>query len=638
MLLMAVAERMTATGFSVNGGAPQTGYVIGTGVNSGDSVVGTETFTGAFSKNPANLYHGERVLVASNANITSPGIQPYYTNTATFTGSDALIYTNFTYYQGLCYFSAGSLTNYGWLNYSNVDNVPGFSTFLTEYDNQIGGSAPGVTGNFNRNYYWGNGVYLNDANVASWGGPVYVQNGATNNSLATISATVGGTNQVNVAGLNVWAYYGASSSPDVTELNYGMISGAYKGSYNGTAAGIYNLTDYGGQNITNFPTGIITASAPYYADAIFAWCNYGSVNIIQSGTVNATSTGGQNGNTTGVGRAVGMDLFTYGTSTNCNINLLNSGTVTASVSASNSAIGYAVFCWANGGSFTYTNTGSISATCTAGTNATGNTKTFYGGGVGGPVNLFNSGTVTGNGNGGWAYGTEQDSGHPITIVNTGSIYHNTGLGVFVYGIAGGTATLTNSGSIYGGLEGIASEGYTGQMNIYDSGPVSAGSSNNNAMDLGPTNDTVHLYGLPNITGWMNGQGGSNVLDFELVGTLQKVNGSNPTQSTNLAAYNFNPSTGNSIVVSGQTYKWSNFYVTGSVTPPPILLATLASGSNALNLSWPIANKGWLLQSQTNASNVGLSTNWQAVAGSTATNQMAVPLSMTNGCVFYRLIL
>jgi hypothetical protein len=35
--------------------------------------------------------------------------------------------------------------------------------------------------------------------------------------------------------------------------------------------------------------------------------------------------------------------------------------------------------------------------------------------------------------------------------------------------------------------------------------------------------------------------------------------------------------------------------------------------------------------------VGLNTNWVNVNGSTATNAVIVPLAMTNGCVFYRLV-
>jgi len=360
MLLQLGQNRGQATsGFSVNGGAAQTGYVFGQGVCcGGDSVTASGTFAGAYAKNPGNTYYPEFVLISSNSFITSPGSQPYVTNTGTFTGSDSSTYTNFNYYPSLCYFSAGCLTNYGWLNYSNVNTAPGNSTFLNAYDGQIG-TAPGVTGNFNRNYYWGNGVYLNDANVKYWGGPVNVLNGMTNNPNAMITAVVNGTNQVNVAGLNVSAWYGDSTMAAITEANYGTIAGSYTGSYNGTAAGIYNFTDYGGMNITNAASGIVTAKAPYYADGIYAWCQYGNLNLVQNGLVTGTATGGQNGNTTGIGDAVGMDLFTYSTTNTASINLLNTGTVTANATAYTNLYSVAVFCWAEGGSFTFTNTGTL---------------------------------------------------------------------------------------------------------------------------------------------------------------------------------------------------------------------------------------------------------------------------------------
>ncbi len=409
--------RGLAAGFSVNGGAAQTGYVVGSNnCCSGDSVTASGTFAGAYSKNPGNIYYPEFVLINSNTFINSPGIQPYVTNTGTFTGSDSNTYTNFTYYQSLCYFSAGGLTNYGWLNYSNVNNVPGQSTFLKEYDGQIG-VAPGVAGNFNRYYYWGCGAYLNDANVAYWGGSVTVLNGATNNTNAMITAVVGGTSQVNVAGLNVFAWYGISTNAAITEANYGTIAGSYSGSYNGTAAGIYSFTVYGGMNITNAVSGVITANAPYYADGIYAWCQYGNLNLVQNGLVTGTATGGQNGNTTGIGDAVGMDLFTYSASNTASINLLNTGTVTASATAYTNLFSVAVFCWAEGGSFTFTNTGTLTATgnCSA-TPVNCAVNTFYGGSDHGPVTLFNSGIVigtAGSGIGGWAYGTENDSGDPM---------------------------------------------------------------------------------------------------------------------------------------------------------------------------------------------------------------------------------
>ena len=208
----------------------------------------------------------------------------------------------------------------------------------------------------------------------------------------------------------------------------------------------------------------------------------------------------------------------------------------------------------------------------------------------------------------------------------------------IYGTGGGVATVTNSGSIYGGLEGIAAEHYTGQLTIYDTGPVMGGTSNNNAMDLGATNATVavHLYGLPKIVGWMNGLGRSNTLDLQLVGTLQKVNGANPTQSTNLAAYNFSLTGGQSIVVSGQTYKWSGFHVTGYVTPPPIVTASLVANGTSAKISWSTNFNGWTLQFQTNVLTSGLGTNWQNVAGSTSTNQMIWSLLPVGQGTFYRL--
>jgi hypothetical protein len=66
---------------------------------------------------------------------------------------------------------------------------------------------------------------------------------------------------------------------------------------------------------------------------------------------------------------------------------------------------------------------------------------------------------------------------------------------------------------------------------------------------------------------------------------------------------------------------------------PMRLAFQVMG-NQLNITWPVA--GGRLQVQTNSLNAGIGTNWVTVAGSTATNQVVVPLNPSNGCVFYRL--
>ena len=58
-------------------------------------------------------------------------------------------------------------------------------------------------------------------------------------------------------------------------------------------------------------------------------------------------------------------------------------------------------------------------------------------------------------------------------------------------------------------------------------------------------------------------------------------------------------------------------------------------SNQLNLSWSVP--GAQLQAQTNGLGVGITSNWINVAGSTTTNQFAVPLDPAAGDVFYRLL-
>ncbi len=70
------------------------------------------------------------------------------------------------------------------------------------------------------------------------------------------------------------------------------------------------------------------------------------------------------------------------------------------------------------------------------------------------------------------------------------------------------------------------------------------------------------------------------------------------------------------------------------TTPPAM--TLVARQGQLTLAWPSDHMGWLLQAQTNAPGSGLSTDWVTVSGSTATNQLVIPICATNGSVFFRL--
>jgi hypothetical protein len=61
-----------------------------------------------------------------------------------------------------------------------------------------------------------------------------------------------------------------------------------------------------------------------------------------------------------------------------------------------------------------------------------------------------------------------------------------------------------------------------------------------------------------------------------------------------------------------------------------------AGNGQMQLSWPQDHAGWQLQIQTNSATVGLGTNWVNVPGSTATNQIFIPINPNNGSVFLRL--
>jgi autotransporter-associated beta strand protein len=65
--------------------------------------------------------------------------------------------------------------------------------------------------------------------------------------------------------------------------------------------------------------------------------------------------------------------------------------------------------------------------------------------------------------------------------------------------------------------------------------------------------------------------------------------------------------------------------------------TLLTVGNSLDLSWPQDHTGWRLQAQTSSVSVGLKSNWFDVPGSTTTNHMIIPVSPTNGSVFYRMV-
>ncbi len=75
-------------------------------------------------------------------------------------------------------------------------------------------------------------------------------------------------------------------------------------------------------------------------------------------------------------------------------------------------------------------------------------------------------------------------------------------------------------------------------------------------------------------------------------------------------------------------------------PPPSLAPVALVAERAgqqITLSWPSDHIGWRLQTQTNASNIGLSSNWVDVAGSTQANRFTNAINLSNAAVFFRLL-
>ncbi len=69
----------------------------------------------------------------------------------------------------------------------------------------------------------------------------------------------------------------------------------------------------------------------------------------------------------------------------------------------------------------------------------------------------------------------------------------------------------------------------------------------------------------------------------------------------------------------------------------VLSLTAVLSDNVLVVSWPQWIPPWRLEMQTNSLNVGLSTHWMLVPGSTATNRMAFPVLDGVDAAFFRLI-
>ncbi|HEX5218330.1 MAG TPA: pectinesterase family protein [Verrucomicrobiae bacterium] len=91
----------------------------------------------------------------------------------------------------------------------------------------------------------------------------------------------------------------------------------------------------------------------------------------------------------------------------------------------------------------------------------------------------------------------------------------------------------------------------------------------------------------------------------------------------------------SVIVSNSAGTVTSSSATLTVPPQPTSITPGVSDST-LNLSWPQSQTGYRLLAQTNPPGVGLTTNWQTIANSNATNRISIPLVPTEGSVFFKL--
>jgi hypothetical protein len=74
---------------------------------------------------------------------------------------------------------------------------------------------------------------------------------------------------------------------------------------------------------------------------------------------------------------------------------------------------------------------------------------------------------------------------------------------------------------------------------------------------------------------------------------------------------------------------------GAMASYPTNITSSVSGST-LTISWPATHLGWILQSQTNALNIGLGTNWQDIAGTASVTSTNLSIAPATPSSFYRL--
>ena len=168
------------------------------------------------------------------------------------------------------------------------------------------------------------------------------------------------------------------------------------------------------------------------------------------------------------------------------------------------------------------------------------------------------------------------------------------------------------------------DGANGAGHLYINGTDNVDSVGN-SLGLGlltatTTNTAFEQATLVSIGSRAQSQSTTN-LDLPFIGRIQDVS---------LYNYPLSP-------VQVFTHYQAGIYGINFSTTPTNIVASATT--NLLTLSWPRNWIGWQLQAQTNKVTVGIGSNWvnDTSVSSTTTNLVTMPIVLTNGTVFYRLL-
>jgi autotransporter-associated beta strand protein len=248
-----------------------------------------------------------------------------------------------------------------------------------------------------------------------------------------------------------------------------------------------------------------------------------------------------------------------------------------------------------------------------------------------------SGTNTYTGNTTVIGGTLALSGSG-SIANSATITLTNGTALDVSGRTDQTLTL-NSGQTLKGSGSV-----NGYLTVLSGATVMPGNTTGNTMGTLTVQNNVTLKGLL----LMELNRTNAPTSGQLVSTVGSITGGGTLTVTNLgpamqAGDTFQlfsvPASGfSSVTLPGLApgLAWAaNLAVNGTIrvaaTNPTNITAQITA--NSLTLSWPSNYTGWGLQEQTNL----LGSNWLDVAGSSASNQITIPITPATPAAFFRLI-